>query len=240
MSVFDLNNRDFKVLVYITAHGFSNQRSMAEECGMCRRTVARALSSLLSEGFLTKDAHGDYQLANVTPVSQFVTAVSQSMTPVSQIPKLERLNTKGKCNTTNTCNTNTGKAIDSARVGEEVEEKKSAEERELERLEEIEWAVHPQEMARFLYKSIKQMNPNHNFGNSVEWKWPREFRRMVEQDDRDPQEAMRLLKKARADSFWKKNILSPSKFREQYDKLWAKLMADESQEGGEDAWAKAD
>lgn len=50
-------------------------------------------------------------------------------------------------------------------------------------------------------------------------RWAIEADRMVRCDNRDPQEAARLMAWAQQDSFWHTNILSMAKFRKQYDTL---------------------
>jgi hypothetical protein len=49
--------------------------------------------------------------------------------------------------------------------------------------------------------------------------WEAEEDRLVRLDKRDPAEAMHLVRWSQEDSFWRANILSMRKFREQYDKL---------------------
>ena len=50
-------------------------------------------------------------------------------------------------------------------------------------------------------------------------KWRTEARLLLDRDDIPFDEAVRVLDWCQADSFWKGNILSMPKFREQYDKL---------------------
>lgn len=52
--------------------------------------------------------------------------------------------------------------------------------------------------------------------------WARDIRLLVETDGRDIHDAWRVFAWAHADSFWRHNILSASKFRKQFDQLFAK------------------
>ena len=50
-------------------------------------------------------------------------------------------------------------------------------------------------------------------------RWADAERLLLEADDRDPQEAERLIRWCQADEFWRANVLSMPKFRERYDQL---------------------
>lgn len=53
--------------------------------------------------------------------------------------------------------------------------------------------------------------------------WYHPIRLMIEQDDRTIEEIWKLWKQIQRDEFWKANILSPSKLREQFDNVSIKL-----------------
>lgn len=53
--------------------------------------------------------------------------------------------------------------------------------------------------------------------------WYHPIRLMIEQDDRTIEEIWKLWKQIQRDEFWKSNILSPSKLREQFDNVSIKL-----------------
>jgi hypothetical protein len=55
--------------------------------------------------------------------------------------------------------------------------------------------------------------------------WANEVRLMVMQDGRTHKQICSLFKRANKDSFWCKNMLSPSKLREKWDELSLKLAA---------------
>lgn len=55
--------------------------------------------------------------------------------------------------------------------------------------------------------------------------WANEVRLMVSQDSRTHKQICSLFKRANQDSFWCKNILSPSKLREKWDELSIKLSS---------------
>lgn len=73
-------------------------------------------------------------------------------------------------------------------------------------------------LANRLEKHILNNNPNYKFRHKKQT-WADDFRKTIELDGRDMKEVIGVLDWCQRDDFWHKNILSPSKFREQYDKL---------------------
>lgn len=61
---------------------------------------------------------------------------------------------------------------------------------------------------------------------AVTQKWHDSARLLIDRDDRDPEEAARLIRWAQASDFWQANVLSMPKFREKYDTL--RLQAERS------------
>ena len=88
-------------------------------------------------------------------------------------------------------------------------------------------------LAELLYKQIQNNLPNYKEPELD--KWANEFRLMMERDKRDGEEIQNLIIKTQNDNFWKKNILSPSKLRKQYDRL---VM--EFEDSNKNAWAGSD
>lgn len=85
-------------------------------------------------------------------------------------------------------------------------------------------------LAKRLFYHIKQRNPKQKEPN---WQtWADDFRKTAELDDREIGEMTNVLDWCQKDSFWQNNILSPSKFRKQYDQLFLK-MKDATGYGGE-------
>lgn len=85
-------------------------------------------------------------------------------------------------------------------------------------------------LAKRLYNHIKQRNPKQKEPN---WQtWADDFRKTVELDDRELDEVIKVLDWCQQDDFWRNNVLSPSKFRKQYDQLYLK-MKDNTGYGGE-------
>lgn len=72
-------------------------------------------------------------------------------------------------------------------------------------------------LAELLYKQIQNNLPNCKEPDLE--KWANEFRLIMERDKREGKEIQKLIIKSQSDDFWKKNILSPSKLRKQYDRL---------------------
>ena len=69
--------------------------------------------------------------------------------------------------------------------------------------------------------------------------WANEVRLMVAQDGRTHKQICALFKRANQDSFWCKNVLSPSKLREKWDELSLKLSVSMKQPTGDSPVARA-
>ena len=83
-------------------------------------------------------------------------------------------------------------------------------------------------LAFLLHLKIKSRNPGQKDPN---WKvWTREVTRMVEVDNRDTAEIERIINWCQADEFWRNNILSTAKLREQFDQLVLKSRNSKGQE----------
>ena len=81
------------------------------------------------------------------------------------------------------------------------------------------------DLAEQLKAHILDNNPDAKITESQLTSWTREADRLFRLDQRDQQDASELLDWAQHDSFWLTNILSMSKFREQYDQLHVKAIA---------------
>lgn len=81
----------------------------------------------------------------------------------------------------------------------------------------------PYQLALRLLNSIRENNPGFKEPNLQ--KWSDDFRLMIERDNRLPEEITTLIDWCQQDSFWKTNILSPSKLRKQYDQLVLKIQS---------------
>ena len=75
--------------------------------------------------------------------------------------------------------------------------------------------------AQWMFGLIQDMHPDH-MPPSFD-KWANEIRLIRERDKRNDSQIRSLFQAANADSFWKKNILSPAKLREKWDDLTIKL-----------------
>lgn len=71
--------------------------------------------------------------------------------------------------------------------------------------------------ANWMFKLIQGIHPGHKTPSFE--KWANDIRLMRECDSRTDSEIRRLFAAANSDSFWQKNILSPGKLREKWDKL---------------------
>lgn len=57
-------------------------------------------------------------------------------------------------------------------------------------------------------------------------KWSNDIRLMMDKDNRSEEQIRYLIDWCQQDSFWKANILSPSKLRKQYDQLVARIKSE--------------
>jgi len=80
------------------------------------------------------------------------------------------------------------------------------------------------ELAKLLFSRMLDNNPTTKEPNLE--KWANEFRLIRERDERKEEHIRYMIDWCQADSFWKMNILSPSKLREKYDQLVLKAKED--------------
>jgi len=71
--------------------------------------------------------------------------------------------------------------------------------------------------AKSIFQSIQEMNPKHKKPNFNTW--ANTVRLMKERDGHSHKEILDLFRWANNDDFWRKNILSPTTLRKQWDKL---------------------
>ncbi|MDF2800825.1 MAG: helix-turn-helix protein [Anaerocolumna sp.] len=83
-------------------------------------------------------------------------------------------------------------------------------------------------LAILLYEMMKNNNPNVKEPDYQ--KWSKTFDSILRIDKRNQGEVIRIIKFSQTDPFWHQNILSPDKFRKQYDKLYLKWKSVEKQE----------
>ena len=87
-------------------------------------------------------------------------------------------------------------------------------------------------LAKRLYDHIKKRNPKQKEPN---WQtWADDFRKTIELDKRDFKEAVLVLDWCQRNEFWQNNILSPAKFRKQYDQLFLKMDSEQQKTQGKD------
>lgn len=91
-------------------------------------------------------------------------------------------------------------------------------------------SVHYQLALRLLNR-IKENFPGYKEPNLQ--KWSNDIRLMMERDNRTEKQVAYLIDWCQQDSFWKSNILSPSKLREKFDQLAIKVKSDKSKQSGE-------
>ena len=72
-------------------------------------------------------------------------------------------------------------------------------------------------LASFLFDEIRRNNPHAKAPNLQAW--ARVFDLMIRKDNRTQEEIQAVIAWCQKDHFWHKNILSPGKLREQFDRL---------------------
>ena len=74
-----------------------------------------------------------------------------------------------------------------------------------------------QKLAQWMFRQLLKLNPKHKAPNIASW--VKDIRLMRERDNRTLDEITELFKWANSHTFWYKNIESPGKLREQWDRL---------------------
>lgn len=85
-------------------------------------------------------------------------------------------------------------------------------------------------LSKRLFKHLKQRNPEQSEPN---WQtWADDFRKTVELDKKSLENVTKILDWCQKDEFWRKNVMSPAKFRKQYDKLAIQMYEENGHGGG--------
>ncbi|QDS86172.1 hypothetical protein EC9_03310 [Rosistilla ulvae] len=79
------------------------------------------------------------------------------------------------------------------------------------------------EFAKVMFEQIRRVIPREKPPNFEAW--ANDVRLLRERDGFDPEEIKAVFCWANADDFWRTNIRSPSKLREKYSVLHAKMLA---------------
>lgn len=88
-------------------------------------------------------------------------------------------------------------------------------------------------LSHLLADLIAENDPNGK-RPTVTKRWATEENRLIRIDGRKPHEAERLIRWTQADTFWRGNVLSMPKFREQYGRLYAAAVAESEKRRGRD------
>ena len=89
--------------------------------------------------------------------------------------------------------------------------------------------IYPQEaidLTQYLYNSCKEKDSCFKRTEKQLEKWTNEFDLLHRKDGREWSQIDSVLKWARNDDFWRKNILSAGTFREKFDRLYAQMLDD--------------
>lgn len=74
-------------------------------------------------------------------------------------------------------------------------------------------------LAVWLAKKIKENLPNKNFEESTLQSWAKDIDLLIRKDGADPDDVAEVITWVQQDGFWKSNILSGKKLRQQYDRI---------------------
>ena len=193
---------------------FASNAHFAEFFGITKGRCTQIIKSLEKKGLVTIKLEREGKNVSkriIKVVRKLNTLVSKLNTPLSETkhPYLE--NDEGS----NTSTSNTVSSTSRSKLKFETQHLK---------------------LAELLYKQIQNNLPNYKEPDLE--KWANEFRLIMERDKREGKEIQNLIIKTQNDNFWKKNILSPSKLRKQYDRLVIEFEDDI--EGKQKSWAGSD
>lgn len=87
--------------------------------------------------------------------------------------------------------------------------------------------VHPQAVAlsTLLFTLHQEQDPKYNVSQSQLANWSRDIEKIARLDGRDYDEIERVLRWAKADGFWRSNIMSGNKLREKFPTLYAQMTS---------------
>ena len=87
--------------------------------------------------------------------------------------------------------------------------------------------VHPQAVAlsSLLFTLHKEQDPKYNVSASQLANWSADIEKIARLDGRDYDEIEKVLRWAKADGFWRPNIMSGKKFREKFPTLYAQMTS---------------
>lgn len=88
----------------------------------------------------------------------------------------------------------------------------------------LKFETHHMKLAELLFNEISKNMPKRKEPNYEQW--ANSFRLMMERDKREGKEIQDVLLWSQKHHFWYKNILSPDKLREQFDRLQAEMNED--------------
>lgn len=102
--------------------------------------------------------------------------------------------------------------------------------------EKLNFSDDDEKLARFMFKKIQTINPNHRQPNFK--KWANTIRLIRERDKKTHREIQDLFLWANNDDFWQANILSPEKLREKFDQLTLQRNRNEGNGNGTGRFSK--
>lgn len=89
-------------------------------------------------------------------------------------------------------------------------------------------------LAKLLFNEIRKNNPEHKQPNLQTW--AESIEKMIRIDKKDPQKIANMIAWCQRDPFWKSNILSTVKLRDQFDQLTIKMNSGNNNENED--WGK--
>lgn len=190
-----------------------SQSQFAKSTGIARRHIGRLLEGLLEKALITKNGDSficeygiqkDWEQWKLSPKMVIVTKNGDSC---KLSPNLGSNITKNGDETVTKNGAHKRKERNNTKETSQVSPKKH-----LYKPEHL-------ALAHLLEKLIKENKPDYIFAGSHLDKWADDIRLMEERDKRKLPRISEIIGWALRNSFWKKNILSGSKLRIQFDKL---------------------
>jgi len=78
-------------------------------------------------------------------------------------------------------------------------------------------------LSEYLLTCIRNNNPKFNITDTTIKRWSNDIDKMIRIDKREPIEVAQVITFSQSNSFWKKNILSGTKLRKHFDRLWIEI-----------------
>ena len=223
--VQELKLKGNELLVYAIIHSYSQGKEgyykgsisyLCEWTNATKQGILKVLKSLYEKGLLEKKKVGNYVFyqANTDEKSE----EGEQSLPNEEENEVNKVYPNGKQSLPEEVNKVYPNGKQSLPNNKEIRKFDNKEIKSL-----------PQEakdLAQYLYNSCKEKDPYFKRTEKQLEKWADEFDLIHRKDGREWSQIEAVLKWARSNDFWRKNILSAGKFREKFERLYAGMIDD--------------